>query len=102
MIAVSRIYLKDVNIAATTALQAMKPFGREAGLQFGANVFMPLITPNEVRKDYQLYDGKPCLDENSGQCRGCLQHRVEFIGETIGFDEWGDSPHFVKRTKRVG
>jgi biotin synthase len=98
MIAATRIFLQDVNIAATTALQALHPKGREKGLEAGANVIMPNATNTKYRESYQLYDGKPCLDENSGQCRGCLQHRVEFIGETIGFDEWGDSPHYVKRT----
>jgi len=51
MIAVARLYLKDVNIASTTALQAMYPWGREEGLLFGANVIMPNITPIDARKN---------------------------------------------------
>ena len=31
MIALTRLFLKDVNIAATTALQALDPLGRERG-----------------------------------------------------------------------
>ena len=31
MIALTRLFLKDVNIAATTALQALDPLGREKG-----------------------------------------------------------------------
>ena len=38
MIAIARIVLRDVNIAATTALQALDEQGRERGLSFGANV----------------------------------------------------------------
>ena len=68
MIAVTRLVLKDVNIAATTALQAIKPDGREQGLSFGANVVMPQITPEEFRKQYLLYAGKPCIDENAEMC----------------------------------
>ena len=97
MVALARIYLRDVNIAATTALQALNPTGREMGLQAGANIIMPNITATEYRPAYQLYNGKPCLDENSNQCRGCLQRRIDSIGETIGFNEWGDSPHFKRR-----
>ncbi|MCP4123358.1 MAG: radical SAM protein, partial [Bacteroidetes bacterium] len=41
MIAVCRIVLKDINIAATTALQAIIHDGRERGLSYGANVTMP-------------------------------------------------------------
>ncbi len=97
MIAVTRLVLRDVNIAATTALQALNPTGREMGLQAGANIIMPNLTDTTYRKGYQLYEGKPCLDENSTMCRGCLKNRVASIGETIGLDQWGDSPHFIKR-----
>ncbi|MGD9874604.1 MAG: [FeFe] hydrogenase H-cluster radical SAM maturase HydE [Kiritimatiellia bacterium] len=98
MIAVTRLYLRDVNIASTTALQALDAQGREMGLQAGANIIMPNITDTKYRDAYQLYENKPCLDENVAQCRNCLQRRVESVGETIGFGEWGDSPHFRKRT----
>jgi biotin synthase len=93
MIAVTRLVLRNVNIAATTALQAMKPTGREEGLTYGANVIMPQLTPTEFRKDYQLYEGKPCLDENRDQCKMCLQKRITGVGRVIGFNEWGDSRH---------
>jgi biotin synthase len=90
MIAVTRLTLKDVNIAASTALQAMKEDGRETGLTFGANIIMPQVTPVEVRKNYLLYEGKPCLDENAEQCRTCLSLRVASVGRTIGYNIWGD------------
>ncbi|HCM14702.1 MAG TPA: [FeFe] hydrogenase H-cluster radical SAM maturase HydE, partial [Candidatus Cloacimonas sp.] len=99
LIASCRIALKDVNIATTTALQALHPEGREMGLLAGANVLMPNITDTKYREGYQLYEGKPCLDENADQCISCLSRRIESIGESIGFDEWGDSQHFAARTK---
>ena len=99
MIAVTRIVLKDINIAAATALQALEHTGREMGLQCGANIIMPNVTKTEFRPNYTLYDNKPCLDENSSMCRGCLTRRIEGIGETIGFNEWGDSKHYAKRIK---
>ncbi|MHB9138347.1 MAG: [FeFe] hydrogenase H-cluster radical SAM maturase HydE [Victivallaceae bacterium] len=99
MIAAARLLLKDVNIAATTALQALDPKGREQGLLAGANVIMPNLTDVQYRASYQLYDNKPCLDENSEQCRFCLERRVQSIGETIAWNEWGDSPHFAARKK---
>ncbi|HEY3276039.1 MAG TPA: [FeFe] hydrogenase H-cluster radical SAM maturase HydE [Syntrophorhabdaceae bacterium] len=97
MIAVTRLYLKDVNIASTTALQALTPTGREMGLKAGANIIMPNITITRYRSSYQLYDDKPCLDENASFCRACLEQRIETVGETIGYGEWGDSPHFRKK-----
>ncbi|MBM4153136.1 MAG: [FeFe] hydrogenase H-cluster radical SAM maturase HydE [Kiritimatiellaceae bacterium] len=100
MIAVTRIVLKDVNIAAATALQALEHAGREMGLKCGANVIMPNVTETEFRPNYVLYDNKPCLDENSSMCRGCLSRRIQGIGETIGFNQWGDSKHYAKRTEK--
>jgi biotin synthase len=97
MIATCRIALKDVNIATTTALQALHPEGREMGLLAGANILMPNITDTKYRTGYQLYEGKPCLDENANQCQGCLSRRIASIGETIGLGEWGDSKHFAAR-----
>ncbi len=94
MVAVARLMLKDVNIVATTALQALDPKGRERGILAGANVLMPNITDVRYRNSYQLYDNKPCLDENSMQCRNCLERRVISTGETIAWDDPGDSPHY--------
>ncbi len=102
MIALTRLFLKDVNIAATTALQALAHDGREQGIMAGANVIMPNLTDVRYREGYQLYDGKPCMDENATQCRGCLTDRVNSTGENIAFGEWGDAPHYVKRTQAVG
>ena len=96
MIAVTRLYLHDVNIAATTALQALDDRGREQGLLAGANVMMPNVTDTEYRKNYRLYENKPCLEENSTKCRNCLYYRVLAIGEEINWGRRGDSPHCRK------
>lgn len=97
MIAITRLYLKDVNIAATTALQALNPLGREMGLKAGANILMPIITVEEHRAKYQLYDDKPCIDDSADKCKGCLTSRVLSVGDEVGFAEWGDSPHFASK-----
>jgi len=97
MIAVCRIALKDVNIASTTALQALHPIGRELGLTAGANVLMPNITDTKYREGYQLYEGKPGLNETAIQLQKELEQRIIAIGETIGYDEWGDSKHYYNR-----
>ena len=94
MIAVTRLHLPDVNIAAATALQALDPDGREKGLLAGANVMMPNVTDTRYRADYQLYAGKPCLDENASACRACLERRIAAIGEEVLWNERGDSPHW--------
>jgi biotin synthase len=99
MIAVCRLVLKDVNIASTTALQAIRDDGREMGLRYGANVMMPQVTPVNVRRSYLLYEGKPCLDESSEELRQGLDLRIHSLGRQIALDEWGDSKH-VRMTIR--
>lgn len=99
MIAVLRILMKDINIAATTALQAIDPFGREKGIMAGANVMMPNITPGFYRNNYRLYDNKPCVDEEPEMCAGCLDARIAMADGEISYGEWGDSIHFERRNK---
>jgi len=99
MIALARLYLKDINIASTTALQALNPIGRELGLKAGANILMPVITHKNYRKDYQLYEDKPCIDDDADECKSCLLNRVKTVGDEIMYDQWGDSPHWEKRIK---
>jgi biotin synthase len=99
MIAVLRLLMPDINIAAATALQAIAPAGREKALAIGANVIMPNLTPTAYREEYQLYENKPCLDEDAELCRNCLEARINMSGNEIGYGQWGDSKHFHKRTK---
>lgn len=101
MIAATRIVLKDVNIAATTALQALKGDGRELGLKAGANIIMPNVTDTKYRPAYQLYDNKPGIDENSEICRDNLVESIRNLGETIVYNKWGDSKHFHRRVKSL-
>lgn len=99
MIAVLRIIMKDINIAAATALQAIDPVGREKAVKIGANVIMPNITPGAYRNDYALYQNKPCVDEEPDECMGCLDARLTLADGVVGYGEWGDSKHFFKRNK---
>lgn len=96
MIAVLRIMMQDINIAAATALQAIDPMGRERAINFGANILMPNITPGNFRDNYKLYEDKPCTDENPNDCKSCIDIRLGMIGANVGYNEWGDSKHFLK------
>jgi len=97
MIATLRILMKDINIAAATALQAIDPLGREKAVKIGANIIMPNITPGKFRNDYALYENKPCVDEEPEECKNCLDVRIKLADGEIGYDEWGDSKHYHKR-----
>jgi biotin synthase len=97
MVAILRIMMKNINIAATTAMQTIDPQGREKALMVGANVIMPNLTPVKYRQDYLLYENKPCLDEEAEECKSCLEARIHIAGDVIGYGEWGDSKHFTDR-----
>ncbi|WP_294599684.1 [FeFe] hydrogenase H-cluster radical SAM maturase HydE [uncultured Rikenella sp.] len=85
MIALLRLEMPDINIAATTALHALHPRGRELGVAAGANILMPNVTPEVVRGNYRLYEGKPAEDTDLSGFR------------TVPDGAWGDAPHYASR-----
>ena len=78
-----RIIYPQVLLPATTALGTIHPKGREMGIQAGANVVMPNLSPGSVRKKYSLYDNKICTGEEAAECIVCLKNRVSSIGYEI-------------------
>ena len=80
LLAILRLMFPYVLLPSTTALGTIHPQGRELGLKAGANVVMPNLSPVAVRAKYKLYDNKICLGEESAQCRGCLERRVNAAG----------------------
>lgn len=78
-----RLMLPDVLLPATTALGTIHPRGRELGIQAGANVCMPNLSPAEVREKYALYDNKICTGDEAAQCRRCLEARMASIGYRV-------------------
>ena len=89
-VALTRLMRPDANIPATTALATInKTSGRELGLQRGANVFMPNLTPVKYRKLYEIYPDKACIAETDEACNGCLGLRIKKIGRHVGVGAGG-------------
>ncbi len=101
MIAILRIMMKDINIVAATALQAIDPVGREKAVKIGANIIMPNITPGKYRSSYRLYDNKPCTDDSAEDCQSCLETRISLADSQVVYGEWGDSKHYEKRRNGI-
>jgi biotin synthase len=99
MIAVLRLLMPDINIAAATALEAIDPHGREKALAAGANIIMPNLTPHKYLENYLLYENKPIRGESRNQAIIDLKERLENAGNEIGHHSWGDSKHFYKRAR---
>lgn len=86
LLSIIRLISPGILLPATTALGSIHPQGREKGIMSGANVVMPNLSPVDVRKDYELYDGKICTGEEAAECRGCLAARMRSIGYEIVVD----------------
>lgn len=85
VIALTRMMCPAANIPSTTALATInKKNGRELGLQRGANVVMPNLTPLRYRACYEIYPDKACLLEEPTLCSSCLTGRITSIGRTPG------------------
>lgn len=93
MIAIIRIMMKDINIVASTAMQAIHPAGREKAIGAGANIIMPNITPMMYRDSYKLYNNKPVADVQSENSAA-----ITIAGAEVVCGSWGDSSHYGKRT----
>ena len=89
-VALTRLVRPDANIPSTSALATInKRNGRELGLQRGANVFMPNLTPIRYRRLYEIYPAKACIDETGDQCNGCLRLRISGLGRHVGQGQGG-------------
>ncbi|MFH1161181.1 MAG: [FeFe] hydrogenase H-cluster radical SAM maturase HydE [bacterium] len=100
MVAILRIIMKDINIAATTAMQTIDPHGRERALLAGANVMMPNLTPVKYKQNYLLYNDKPGLEDDAEESKEIMEENIRLAGDTIGYGEWGDSKHYEGRKTR--
>ena len=80
MIALARILCPSANIPSTTALATInRAHGRMRGLQVGANVAMPNLTPAKYRALYQIYPAKACIEESATDCDQCLRGQIRSI-----------------------
>lgn len=90
LLSIIRLMNPRVLLPATTALGTIHPLGREMGIQAGANVVMPNLSPTGVRNKYMLYDGKICTGDEAAECRRCMELRMEKIGYHVAVAR-GDS-----------
>ena len=85
VIALTRLVCPDVNIPSTTALATVNTEnGRELGLERGANVWMPNLTPVKYRALYEIYPDKACAGDTAEACQACLLRRLASIGRVPG------------------
>lgn len=85
VLALARLACPEANLPSTTALATLNlARGRELGLNRGANVVMPNLTPLQYRALYEIYPAKACIQENAGDCHVCMKGRIRGIGRVPG------------------
>lgn len=83
MLGLLRLMLPQVLLPATTALGTISENGREQGILAGANVVMPNLSPEAVRKNYLLYDNKLCTGDEAAESVRSLEKRMKKIGYRV-------------------
>lgn len=83
LLAMIRLMLPKALLPATTALATIHPRGRQMGIQAGANVVMPNLSPGGVRDDYLLYDNKASTGDEAAESLEHLRRTMEAIGYEI-------------------
>lgn len=95
LLSMIRLLLPTCLLPATTALSTLDPKGRERGLNAGANVVMPNVSPTESRQKYELYNGKKNTNDDARKSLGLILEDIKKEGYEIDFSrgdhkEWGD------------
>lgn len=86
MLSILRIMFPYALIPSTTALGTLSENGRELGLQAGANVVMPNLSPERYRRFYEIYENKRCTGSEAAQSLELLKNTVEKAGYKIVTD----------------
>jgi biotin synthase len=98
VVALARLACPLANIPSTTALSvADETSGRRHGLERGANVIMPNVTPAAYRRLYEIYPGKASVHEAAEEDRR-IRESILALGRTVAVGR-GDSPNFTKRAR---
>lgn len=92
MLALTRLLLPEVLLPSTTALGSIDPGGRARGLQAGANVVMPNLSPPEVRSKYSLYDNKASSGAEAAEGLENLIKQIQTAGYQADFSRGDPLP----------
>jgi biotin synthase len=85
VLALTRLARPDANLPATTALSLIdRVSGRSHGLQRGANVVMPNLTPPAERAHYEIYPEKAAVHETAQVIDGQLADLLATLKRSAG------------------
>ncbi len=86
ILAVTRLYLPQAHLPATTALGTLAPDGRKMALSCGANVIMPNLTPAGMRDKYLIYPQKADIIEEPHQALDKIKALLAELARPVARD----------------
>ncbi|MBE6542618.1 MAG: [FeFe] hydrogenase H-cluster radical SAM maturase HydE [Ruminococcaceae bacterium] len=89
LLSIIRLIHPPILLPATTALGSISGDGRERGIMAGANVIMPNLSPQNVRRKYELYNNKLYSGDEAAEALESLKKKMLSIGYEIS-TERGD------------
>lgn len=92
MLGLVRLTLPNVLLPATTALATVDGRGHENGMNAGANVIMPNLTPQAQREKYTLYNNKARTGAESAEGLETLRRQMNSAGYEIVEDRGDFKP----------
>lgn len=102
MYAILRIVMKNINIAATTALFTLDKNAFVKALDTSCNVIMPNFTPPKYKSQYKLYPNKAGTASSIEDSLVNIRNIMELNKFEVGYGQRGDSVHYNKtHLKRV-
>ena len=83
LLSLIRLIQPNILLPATTALGTILASGQALGIQSGANVIMPTLSPLSEREKYALYDNKRSAGTESAQNLADLKASMQALGYRI-------------------
>ncbi len=97
LLSIIRLISPNILLPSTTALGTILADGRERGILVGANVVMPNLSPETVRKKYELYNNKISEGLEAAEQKDELTRKMKKIGYEI-VTHRGDIKKVAKKT----
>lgn len=86
LLSIVRLLLPTALIPATTALASLSPDAQMQGILSGANVVMPNLSPADVRRSYEIYEGKASFGSEAAEGLKLLAEQLSKIDYQINYD----------------
>lgn len=86
LLSIIRLLFPAALIPSTTALATLSPEAQMQGILSGANVVMPNLSPADVRRSYEIYEGKVAFGAEAAEGLRLLAEHLSTIDYEINYD----------------